>query len=130
MINELNFVERTKRENMIFAGLWFEDSKPSMLTFLEPICDTLSKIERDGISVQFAGAQEPFICRAYTIAGTCDLPAKALVLNAVQFNGQFGCLKCEQPGQTVNRRERACPCLSFSGSRAKRLTSNPQGVCR
>lgn len=106
VINELNFVERTKRENMIFAGVWFGDSKPSMLTFLQPLCDTLNKIERDGIFVQFAGAQEPFICKAFTIAGTCDLPAKALVLNTVQFNGQFGCLKCEQPGKTVKTGER------------------------
>ena len=106
VINELNFVERTKQENMIFAGLWFGDSKPSMLTFLEPLCDTLNKIERDGISVPFAGAQEPFICKAFTIAGTCDLPAKALVLNTVQYNGQFGCQKCEQPGQTVKTGER------------------------
>lgn len=29
MINELSFVQRTKRENMILAGLWFGDSKPS-----------------------------------------------------------------------------------------------------
>lgn len=106
VINELNFVERTKRENMIFAGVWFGDSKPSMLTFLEPLCGTLNKIEREGISLQFAGAQEPFICKAFTIAGTCDLPAKALVLNTVQFNGHFGCLKCEQPGQTVKTGER------------------------
>ena len=88
------------------ADLWFGDSKPSMLTFLEPLCDTLNKIEKDGISVQFAGASEPFICKVLTIAGTCDLPAKALVLNSVQFNGRFGCLKCEQPGQTVKTGER------------------------
>ncbi len=106
VINELSFAQRTKRENMIFLGLWFGDSKPSMLTFLEPLCDTLNKIEKDGVSVQFAGAEEPFICRVLTIAGTCDLPAKALVLNSVQFNGQFGCLKCEQPGQTVKTAER------------------------
>ncbi|KAM3613128.1 uncharacterized protein V6R79_020974 [Siganus canaliculatus] len=106
VINELNFVQRTKRENMILAGLWFGDSKPSMLTFLEPLCDTLNKIEREGVSVQFAGAQEPFICKVLTIAGTCDLPAKALVLNTVQFNGKYGCAKCEQPGQTVKTGEK------------------------
>lgn len=106
VINELSFAERTKRENMIFAGLWFGDSKPSMLTFLKPLCDTLNKIEKDGILVQFAGAPEPFVCKVLTIAGTCDLPAKALVLNSVQFNGHFGCLKCEQPGQTVKTGER------------------------
>ena len=34
------------------------------------------------------------------------MPAKALVLNFDQFNGRFGCLKCEQPGQTVKTGER------------------------
>ncbi|KAF4525461.1 hypothetical protein B566_EDAN004873, partial [Ephemera danica] len=28
------------------------------------------------------------------ICGTCDLPAKALVMNMNQFNGKFGCSKC------------------------------------
>lgn len=32
IINELPFGERTKRENMLFAGLWFGDTKPFMLT--------------------------------------------------------------------------------------------------
>lgn len=76
IINELSFVQRTKRENMIFAGLWFGDSKPSMLTFLEPLVKTLNKIEQDGITVQFAKAQAPFTCKVLTIAGTCDLQQK------------------------------------------------------
>lgn len=46
------------------------------------------------------------MCKVLTIAGTCDLPAKALVLNSVQYNGKFGCHKCEQPGKTVRTGER------------------------
>lgn len=130
IINELNFVQRTKRENMVLACLWLGDTKPSMLTFLEPICSTLSKIEREGVTVQFAGAKEPFNAKVFTIAGTCDLPAKALVLNSVQFNGRFGCLKCTQPGQTVRSGHGSCPCLSISRGRSKRPPSDPQGVCR
>ena len=34
IINELPFGKRTKRENMLFAGLWFGETKPFMLTFL------------------------------------------------------------------------------------------------
>nr|XP_061839820.1 uncharacterized protein LOC133621630 isoform X1 [Nerophis lumbriciformis]XP_061839821.1 uncharacterized protein LOC133621630 isoform X1 [Nerophis lumbriciformis]XP_061839822.1 uncharacterized protein LOC133621630 isoform X1 [Nerophis lumbriciformis] len=90
-INELSFMERTKRENMIFAGLWYGDSKPSMVTCLRPLSDTLSKLVGDGIIVQPAElTSEPFVCKVLTIAGTCDLPAKALVLNSVQYNGKFG----------------------------------------
>lgn len=107
IINELSFMERTKRENMIFAGLWYGDSKPSMVTFLRPLGDTLSKLADDGILVQPAElTSEPFVCKVLTIAGTCDLPAKALVLNSVQYNGKFGCHKCEQPGETVKTGER------------------------
>ncbi|KAK7880001.1 hypothetical protein WMY93_033332 [Mugilogobius chulae] len=107
IINELSFMERTKRENMIFAGLWHGDSKPSMVTFLRPLSDTLRKLADNGILVQPAElTSEPFVCKVLTIAGTCDLPAKALVLNSVQYNGKFGCRKCEQPGETVKTGER------------------------
>jgi len=37
---------------------------------------------------------------AYLLAVCCDLPARAAVLNAVQFNGYYGCCYCEQPGVT------------------------------
>ena len=39
--------------------------------------------------------------RAILLAGTCDLPAKCLVCNTVQYNGFYGCFKCKQVGQTV-----------------------------
>ena len=35
VINELSFIERAERQNMIFAGLWYDDSKPYMVTFLK-----------------------------------------------------------------------------------------------
>lgn len=59
-----------------------------------------------------------------TIAGTCDLPARALVSNTVQFNGQFGCLKCEQPGVTENWTERTYACFPISPGQPKRPTAN------
>ena len=34
------------------------------------------------------------------LCGTCDMPAKANVLNFNQFNGFFGCCKCLQQGET------------------------------
>lgn len=82
---------------MIFTGLWYGDSKPSIITFLS---DTLSKIADNGVAVQPAGmTSEPFACKVLTIAGTCNLPA--LVLNSVQYNGKFGCHKCVQPVEIV-----------------------------
>jgi len=29
-----------------------------------------------------------------------DLPAKASVLNVKQFNGEFGCITCDHPGES------------------------------
>jgi hypothetical protein len=34
-----------------------------------------------------------------------DLPAKRLVLNCNQFNGEFSCTRCLHPGQTFKTRK-------------------------
>ena len=39
MTNELPLIQRRKKENIIFAGLWFGDIKPIMLSYLEPTFD-------------------------------------------------------------------------------------------
>lgn len=41
------------------------------------------------------------VSKVILLAGTCDLPAKCLVCNSVQYNGSYGCFKCKQRGQTV-----------------------------
>ena len=66
-------MESTKTENMIFAGFWYGDSKPSMVTFLKPLSDTLSKLSDNGIIVQPAKlTSEPFVCKVNTVS----LPAR------------------------------------------------------
>lgn len=99
VINELPYKERISRDNMIFAGLWFGSSKPVMLTFLQPFHSALSNLENEGLLVETF--DDHFTAHAILLAGTCDLPAKCLVCNTVQYNGFYGCLKCKQPGQTV-----------------------------
>lgn len=37
-------------------------------------------------------------CHALLLCSTCDLPAKALVMNMIQFNGFYGCSHCMQKG--------------------------------
>ena len=44
----------------------------------------------------------PFICCVALIGATCDLPAKAAVMNMVQFNGYWGCGRCVQKGMCTN----------------------------
>lgn len=35
------------------------------------------------------------------LATTCDLPARAAVLNFTQFNGFYGCCRCKQKGNCL-----------------------------
>ena len=37
-------------------------------------------------------------CRVLVVAFTCDLPARATVMNMVQYNGFYGCSHCKQKG--------------------------------
>lgn len=39
--------------------------------------------------------------KAFTICACFDLPARASVMNTIQYNGEYGCNFCEQPGSTV-----------------------------
>ena len=89
---------------MLFAGLWFGDTKPFMLTFLQPFHSSLRKLETEGATVQVkAGGNDTteIVSKVILLAGTCDLPAKCLVCNSVQYNGSYGCFKCKQKGESV-----------------------------
>lgn len=94
-INELPPKERRKKENMIFAGLWFGNTKPLMLTYLEPLTKSIADIHREGVHVKSPDVPQEFICKGIVLCGTCDLPAKAIILNMLQFNGRYGCPKCK-----------------------------------
>ena len=98
-INELPYKERIKKENMIFAGLWYGPHKPFMLSFCKPIHGSILKLEQEGVTIEVTPGCE-IVSRCFLLCGTCDLPAKALVCNCVQYNGKYGCDKCLQPGKT------------------------------
>ena len=53
-----------------------------------------------GVEVEVPGL-DPFVMTAHVICCSCDLPAKALVQNFVQYNGEYGCGFCEQPGRSL-----------------------------
>ena len=49
-----------------------------------------------GVTITVPGGE--VISRAVLICCTCDMPAKAQVLNVVQYNGFYGCPCCLQKG--------------------------------
>ena len=52
VINELPPKKRFSKDNMILAGLWFGYSKPAMWIYLKPSHSSLSKLEKDGTTVE------------------------------------------------------------------------------
>ena len=57
-INELPYKLWTLKENSIFAGLWFGETKPNMSVFLKPIVTELIKLESYGIIVKSPAVPE------------------------------------------------------------------------
>lgn len=101
-INELPYTLRKCISNKILPGVWFGRTKPSINTFLKPLCDTMKTLFFDGIVVHPPELHYPITCRAIILSGTCDVPAKSTALNMVGHNGFFACPYCEQPGKTLS----------------------------
>jgi len=55
IINEMKYKERTKRENIILAGLWFGSCKPEPNVFLEPLNNEMDQLKRDGHMFERSG---------------------------------------------------------------------------
>ena len=102
-INELPYKLRTCKQNCLLGGLWFGSKKPNMQLFFQPLHKVLQKLASSGLKVKanIEGIHKTIVSKVVLIAGTCDLPAKCLVLNFRQFNGFYGCPKCLPPGKTL-----------------------------
>jgi hypothetical protein len=100
-INELPHNIRMNPDNIILAGLWFNDGKPCMSSYLKPFCDSLNDFYSVGFNVQCSHCEGEVNVKGMLLCGTCDLPAKAGVMNMTQFNGEFGCPNCRQSGKVV-----------------------------
>ena len=79
------------------------------------------------------------VCRAIILQVSADLPARSRLANMKQFNGQYGCLFCENPGSTLptDHLHRFWPDIPDSRLRshesilknASDATSKQQAVC-
>ena len=70
-----------------------------MWTFLKPHSHSFAALKK-GVYVN-SPERGNFLCKGILLACTCDLPACCLLCNGMQYNGENGCWKCLQPGQTV-----------------------------
>lgn len=99
---------------MILAGLWCNSEKPSMNFFLKPLIDLANELYHKGayhtiscvsyfiLGIEVVSSGHVVTVKAAIVALTCDLPARASVLNMKQFNGRNGCNFCEDEGKTAD----------------------------
>ena len=79
---------RMKAENVLLAGLWYGPTKPPMKQLLEPVLENLQHLSAPGVVVRTPSGLRTIYARL--VMGVFDLPAKAAVLCAKQFNGEHG----------------------------------------
>ncbi|XP_065906528.1 uncharacterized protein [Dysidea avara] len=101
LINELPFRMRISKENRILAGLWYGTTKPDMGLFMKPLTEALKQLYYAGVTVTLPD-KRTLLCRAILLCTTCDLPAKAMILNMTNFNGFYSWCYCLQPGTIDN----------------------------
>ena len=89
---------------LLFAALWFGEQKPAMWTFLKPHMNALKDLQ-SGVEFE-SPSRGKFFCKAVLLACTCDLPARCLVCNSMQYNGEYRCWKCFHRGKTVKTGQR------------------------
>lgn len=127
---------------MILCGLWCSASKPTMNFFLKPLIESANKLYHNGmyftvlmlymyvshitIGIEVCISSCKRIIKAAIVIMSCDLPARALVLNMRQFNGRNGCHLCEDTGATSdhNRLFRWWPYQTTSVLRTKESLIN------
>ena len=102
---------------MILVGLWCNKEKPTMNMFLKPLVDAANELynegkEQHGIHMPIMVSSNVHlgieVCtplgnkriRAAIVCLSCDLPARAAILNMKQFNGKNGCHLCEDDGES------------------------------
>ncbi len=125
-INELEYKSRMRKEHMLFQGLWFGCQKPAMWTFLKPFWEEMVQLDK-GILCESPDCGS-FICRAFLLCGTADLPARCLLCNSIQYNGAHGCWKCQQKGQTAKVGKGHAHVFPFQTQDPKGPPRTPQNV--
>ena len=113
---------RFSRENVIVVALWCSKGKAPAETVLHSLCNEINTLQTEGtctVNVQISFMCVNILkictegirvsvdeglevtCRAKLLFCVADLPAKAVLLNSVQYNGKYGCHTCQHEGEQV-----------------------------
>ncbi|CAH1242572.1 Hypp6846 [Branchiostoma lanceolatum] len=117
VINELPPELRFTKKYMVLCAFWWAIEKPQMSNFLKPTIMALDKIYKHEVKV---ASGETAVVRGLLMMAVMDLPAKAKVLVMKQFNGEYGCNECEDPGKVLPPLHRIWPYTSQMTMRSHR----------
>jgi len=122
-ITELNQSTREIFENIIIFGVLISRIKPIYNQFFETVFQELSELCDKTMKIN--GVWHVFLYLNFhylkkyqfkdlnvyvrTQCLIADLPAKAALLNMKQYNGEFGCVACLNPGQAAGPGHRIYP---------------------
>ena len=98
-INELPVHLRHK--TMMLCALWKGFCKPRIDVLFKPIIESLEHLSTIGFSWQQAA--NCIKTKVYLCIVTCDSVARPLLQNMKQFNGNYGCSFCFNPGFVVTK---------------------------
>lgn len=98
---------RMNVEYLLLGGVWLGPVKPQMSVVLTPILRRINNLLNLGIPLQTPLG--PRTLRAKLLLGVFDLPAKALALNCLQYNGHYGCAYCLDRGTYTSHRRLYLP---------------------
>ncbi len=92
---------RMRKDFIMLAGVWFGPTKPDMEVILKPVLEEVDRINTLGLDVETPNGGKTIGVKL--LLSMFDLPAKSMAVNMKQFNGRYGCLYCEHPGETLFR---------------------------
>jgi len=94
--NELDY--KLRRNSTVLAGVWFGMSKPSFQTFFSPFVEQMNTLSKKGLTWNVNGVQ--LTSRVFFTNVAADSVARAPLQGMKQFNGQYGCPYCFNPGSS------------------------------
>lgn len=98
----LNFLPpdiRFNIANILVISLFIGAYKPNINAFVKPIIDELQYLEKTPIEIYSQNKIHKF--KIFLTHCSADMPAKAAIMNMMQYNGYDACAMCLHPGKSI-----------------------------
>lgn len=89
-------IPKNLRNNfVIIIGIWYDNHKPSMNSFLQPFCEKFKTCFDEGVNWIHPINKTQHKSKVVVPLIVADAPARAQIQNIFNFNGRYGCNLCE-----------------------------------